>query len=114
MATRYFLSIPDSERARGSDADLSFTAVSSEGFAAQLQAALRSDALFERWRAKQPDPDEVDPSLGATDPGATVTGEQRDLRQDLTVVTSLSGTVLKHRLRLLAGSGWELRDVTAA
>ena len=114
MATRYFLSIPDADRARGSDADLSFTAVSAEGFAAQLQAALRSDALFERWRAKQPDPDEVDPSLGATDPNATATGEQRDLRQDLTVVTVLSGTVLKHRLRLLAGNGWELRDVTAA
>ncbi|BAW00070.1 hypothetical protein [Lysobacter enzymogenes] len=114
MATRYFLSIPDADRARGSDADLSFTAISAEGFAAQLQAALRSDALFERWRAKQPDPDEVDPSLGATDPNAAVTGEQRDLRQDLTVVTVLSGTVLKHRLRLLAGNGWELRDVTAA
>lgn len=114
MATRYFLSIPDADRARGSDADLSFTAVSAEGFAAQLQDALRSDALFERWRAKQPDPDEVDPSLGATDPSASVTGEQRDLRQDLTVVTVLSGTVLKHRLRLLAGNGWELRDVTAA
>lgn len=114
MATRYFLSIPDADRARGGDADLSFTAVSSEGFAAQLQAALRSDALFERWRAKQPDPDEVDPSLGATDPNASVVGEQRDLRQDLTVVTVLSGTVLKHRLRLLAGNGWELRDVTAA
>jgi hypothetical protein len=114
MATRYYLSIPDGERARGSDADLSFTAVSAEGFASQLQAALRGDALFERWRAKQPEPDEVDASLGATDPNATVQGEQRDLRMDLVAVTALSGTVLKHRLRLLAGSGWELRDVTAA
>ena len=113
MATRYYLSIPDAERARGSDADLSFSAISSEGFASQLQAALRGDALFERWRAKQPDPDEVDPMLGATDPAATVQGEQRDLRMDLVVSTVLSGTVLKHRLRLLAGSGWELRDVTA-
>lgn len=113
MATRYYLSIPDAERARGSDADLSFSAISSEGFASQLQAALRGDELFERWRAKQPDPDEVDPMLGATDPAATVQGEQRDLRMDLVVSTVLSGTVLKHRLRLLAGSGWELRDVTA-
>jgi hypothetical protein len=114
MATRYYLSIPDGERARGNDADLSFTAVSAEGFASQLQAALRGDALFERWRAKQPEPDDVDASLGATDPNATVQGEQRDLRMDLVAVTALSGTVLKHRLRLLAGSGWELRDVTAA
>ena len=28
--------------------------------------------------------------------------------------TGIPGTVLKQRLRLLAGSGWELRDVTAA
>lgn len=114
MATRYYITLPDGERARGSDASLSFTAVSAEGFAEQLQAALRSDGLFERWRAKQPEPDEVDPSLGATDANASVHGEQRDLRLDLIVTTSLPGTVIKHRLRLLAGSGWELRDVTAA
>ena len=33
---------------------------------------------------------------------------------DLTVDTSISSTVLKHRLRLLAGGAWELRDVRAA
>jgi len=114
MATRYYLTLPDGERARGSDASLSFRAVSAEGFAEELQAALRGDGLFERWRAMQPDPDDVDPSLGATDPAASVHGEQRDLRIDLIATTALSGTIIKHRLRLLAGSGWELRDVTAA
>ncbi|MGO1000588.1 hypothetical protein [Lysobacter sp. CA196] len=114
MATRYYITLPDAERARGSDVSLSFRAVSAEGFAEELQTALRDDGLFERWRAKQPEPDEVDPSLGATDADASVHGEQRDLRQDLVVTTSLSGAVIKHRLRLLAGSGWELRDVTAA
>jgi hypothetical protein len=114
MATRYYIRLPDATRARGSDAAFSFSAVSAEGFAEQLQAALRDSALFDRWKARQDDPDAVDPALGATDPAASVHGEQEDLHVDLVVTSSISGTVLKHRLRLLAGSGWELRDVTSA
>lgn len=114
MATRYYLSLPDGALARGSDPNLSFTAQGAEAFAGQLQAALREDALFERWRATQDDPDEVDMSLAATDPGATVVGKQDDLHIDLLVTTTIPGNVLKHRLRLLAGSGWTLRDVTSA
>lgn len=114
MATRYYISLPDGSRARGADPDLSFTARSGPGFAAELQDALRSDRLFERWRMKQEEPDEVDPSLGATDPAATVHGEQDHLHIDLVVTSTIPGTVLKQRLRLLAGSAWELRDVTAA
>lgn len=114
MATRYYLSLPDGARARGNTPDLSFTAQSAEGFAEQLQAALRSDTLFERWRRLQPDPDAVDPAFGATDPNATVQGKQNHLRIDLVVTTSIPGSVFKQRLRLLAGSGWELRDVSAA
>lgn len=114
MATRYYISLPDAARARGSDATLSFTAQSGPGLAAELEAALRGDGLFQRWRATQADPDAVDPALGATDPAATVLGEQHDLRIDLIVTTTLPGAVFKQRLRLLAGSGWELRDVTSA
>lgn len=114
MATRYYISLPDPAKARGSDASLAFSAQGADAFATQLQDALRSDGLFERWRATQDDPDGVDPSLGATDPGASVRGEQDDLHIDLIATTSLPGTVFKHRLRLLAGSGWELRDVSAA
>lgn len=114
MATRYYLSLPDPTKARGGDAAFAFTAQGADAFAQQLQDALRSDALFERWRATQEDPDAVDPGLSATDPAATVTGQQDDLHIDLVVTTSLPGNVFKHRLRLLAGSGWELRDVTAA
>ncbi len=113
MATRYYLSLPDPAEARGEGA-FSFTAQGADAFAAQLEDALRSDGLFQRWRATQEDPDGVDPALGATDPAATVKGEQDDLHIDLIAVTSLPGTVFKHRLRLLAGSGWELRDVSAA
>ena len=114
MATRYYITLPDGARARGADPALSFTAQSGPGFAEELQDALRTDRLFERWRMSQDDPDEVDPSLGATDPQATVHGEQDSLHIDLVVTTDIPGTVLKQRLRLLAGSAWELRDVTAA
>ncbi|HEY5851654.1 MAG TPA: hypothetical protein VIT62_12925 [Lysobacter sp.] len=114
MATRYYIRLPDATRARGSDAALSFSAVSAEGFAEQLQAALRDASLFERWKAQQDDPDAVDPALGATDAAASVHGEQDDLHIDLVVTSTISGNVLKHRLRLLAGGGWELRDVTSA
>ena len=113
MATRYYLSLPDPARARGTDADLAFSAHGAEEFAAQLQQALRTTALFERWRMKQEDPDAVDPAMGVTDAQATVQGEQDDLHVDLVATTSLPGAVFKHRLRLLAGSGWQLRDVTA-
>lgn len=114
MAARYYIRLPDAQRARGGDASLSFTAVSAEGFAEQLEAALRTPALFERWKAKQDDPDAVDPAFGATDPNATVHGEQADLHIDLVATTAVSGEILRQRLRWLAGSAWELRDVTKA
>jgi len=114
MPTRYYLSLPDPARARGADAGLAFRAQGAAGFAAELQDALREDALFQRWRAQQEDPDGVDPALGATDASATVVGQQDDLHIDLMATTSLPSSVLRHRLGLLAGSGWQLRDVTSA
>jgi hypothetical protein len=42
-----------------------------------------------------------------------VEGKQHDLAVELVATTELPGAVFKHRLRLLAGSGWELRDVRA-
>ncbi len=114
MATRYYISLPDGDRARGSDSELSFKSQSAPGFASELQAALRTDELFERWRAKQDDPDQVDTALSTTDPGATVEGEQDAMHIDLVVTTNVPGNILKQRLRLLAGTGWELRDVTSS
>lgn len=114
MATRYYLSLPNPEKARGGDAAFAFTSQGADGFASELQDALRSDGLFQRWRAAQADPEDVDAALGATDPHASVTGQQDDLHIDLIAITSLPGSVFKHRLRLLAGSAWELRDVSAA
>ena len=114
MATRYYISLPEPARARGNDPDLAFRAQGAEAFASELQDALRGDALFERWRARQEDPDAVDPALGATDAGATVSGKQDDLQVALVVTTVVPSSVLRQRLGLLAGSGWQLRDVTSA
>ena len=113
MKTRYYLRLPDPKLARGADPDLAFHSEGAEGFASEFQQALRTDALFERWRAKQDDPENIDPGLGATDPAAAVSGQQHDLAIDLVATTTLSGAIFKQRLRWLAGSGWELRDVTA-
>ncbi len=113
MPTRYYLSLPDPERARASGA-FAFRGQSAETIASELQDALRSDGLFQCWRAAQNDPDDVDPALGAVDADATVTGAQHDLHIELVATTSLSSAILKHRLRLLAGQTWQLRDVTAA
>lgn len=113
MRNRYYLSIPD-VGALASAGEFAFRARGAEGIAAELQAALRGDDLFRRWAATLGDPDDVDAGLGVTDPDAVVTGAQKDLHLDLVATTDLPGSVLKHRLRLLAGAGWQLRDVTAA
>jgi hypothetical protein len=114
MAVRYYINLPSPGRARGSDPAFSFSAQGADEFAAQLQDALNSSGYFERWRLTQPEPDEVDVALGVTDAQAQVSGQQKDLQIVLIATTSVPGQVLKHRLRLLAGSGWELRDVSAA
>lgn len=113
MPTRYYISLPEPARAHGADALLAFQSQGADGLATELQDALRSDGLFERWRAQQEDPDQVDPALGATDANATVRGEQHDLHIDLVVITSLPSAVMRQRLGLLAGNGWQLRDVSA-
>jgi hypothetical protein len=113
-AQRYYLGIEDLGSARGSTDTLSFHGDSPDALAAALQAALSTPALFERWRALQDDPDEVDPALGVTDPAATVTARQSDLHVDVLVTTRLPHSILKHRLNLLIGAHWTLRDVKSA
>jgi hypothetical protein len=113
MPTRYYIRLPDGAAARGGDASTSFSAQGAEAFAEQLGEAMRTTTLFDRWSSAQQDPDDVDPSLGVTDPNATATGQQQDLNIDLVLTTTLPGDVVRHRLRLLAGSNWQLRDVSA-
>jgi hypothetical protein len=110
----YYLSIADIARARGDDPRFSWDGAGPEGFAAVLQQALRGDELFERWRAAQPDPDAVDSSLGATDPLAEVKAKVADLAVDVDLVTDLPMSVVRHRLYLLIGGAWQLRDMRAA
>lgn len=114
MTTRYYIRLPNPADARGNNPAYSFCSQGAEGFAAELQQALREPALFERWRARQDDPDDVDPSLAATDPDARVIGSQHDLHVDLEVFTRLPSALLRQRMALLAGNHWQLRDVTSA
>jgi hypothetical protein len=113
-AQRYYIGINNLARARGSINELSFTGNSPESFGALLQSTLREPTLWKRWRAMQPDPDAIDPSLGVSDPAAIVTATQSDLHCDVQVTTTLPHAILKHRLGLLIGPNWTLRDVKAA
>ena len=111
--SHYFISIADLAHARGADPALSYSGAGPGDFAAALQEALRSPVLFERWRASQPDPDAVDISLGDTDAQAQVDAKLVDLHIELNVTTGLPMRVLRQRLNLLIGAGWQLRDVRA-
>jgi hypothetical protein len=109
----YYLSIADLARARGDDPRFAYEGAGPNDFAATLQQALRDDALFQRWCAAQPDPDAVDSSLGSTDPGAQVTAQVADLHTDVDLITDLPMSVVRHRLYLLIGAAWQLRDMRA-
>ncbi|HZX69644.1 MAG TPA: hypothetical protein VFE77_02400 [Rhodanobacter sp.] len=111
---RYYLSIADLAHARGEDPRFSYDGAGPNDFAAALQQALRGDGLFQRWRAAQPDPKAIDTSLGTTDPAAEVTAKVADLHTDVELNTSLPMSVVRHRLYLLIGSSWQLRDMRAA
>jgi len=111
---RYYLSVADLAHARGADNRFSYDGAGPHDFAAALQQALRTDDLFQRWRAAQPDPDAVDAGLGAADPAAEVTAGVADLRTDVELTTSLPMSVVRHRLYLLIGSSWQLRDMRSA
>lgn len=114
-AQRFYLTVSNLATARGPDADLSFQGSSPQSFANALQHALREPILFRRWKARQPDPDDVDPSLAPVDASATVTATLTDdMRTEVQVVTSLTHFVLRHRLFILIGPHWQLHDVVAA
>ena len=114
IRNHYYLSIADLAHARGPVPALSYDGAGPDDFAAALRQAVRTPALFERWRALQDDPDEVDPALAATDPAAQVSARVSDLRIDVDLVTDLPMSIVRHRLNLLIGSNWQLRDMRAA
>ena len=106
----YDIRLPDTSKL-GQAGQFALAARGPEGIAEELQDALRGTALFERWRQTQEEPDEVDPAMGVVDPQATVSGRQRNLGVDLVVETTMPGEIMRHRLGLLAGGAWELRNV---
>jgi hypothetical protein len=110
---RYIFSIDDLPRARGESHELSFQGGSPDTFATLLQQSLREPSLWQRWRSMQADPDAVDPTLGANDPAATVEAHQSDVHVMVNVRTSLPHAIIQHRMTLLIGKHWTLRDVSA-
>lgn len=113
-AERYYFRIDDLAHAEGEDSELSFTGSSAETFAAEFQDGLRKSALFKRWRDKQDDPDAVPDSLAPSDPNATVTATPANRFTEVVVTTDLPHAVVAHRLTLLIGRHWTLRDVRSA
>jgi hypothetical protein len=112
--THYYLQIKDLARARGPEPALSYDGAGPNDFAAALQEALRSPLLFQRWRAMQPDPDDVDERLGVTDQCASVSAKQADLYTEVEVISDLPMSIVRQRMSWLVGTGWQLHDVRPA
>ncbi|WP_243048066.1 hypothetical protein [Dyella sp. RRB7] len=114
IRSHYYLSIADLAHARGPVPSLSYDGAGPDDLAAALQNAVRTPGLFERWRALQDEPDDVDPALGAIDPAATVSARVDDLRIDVDLITDLPMSIVRQRLNLLIGPSWQLRDMRKA
>lgn len=114
IRSHYYLSIADLAHARGPVASLSYDGAGPNDLAAAVQSAMRSAELFERWRALQEEPDDVDPSLGAVDPQATANARVSDLHTDMDLITDLPMSIVRQRLNLLIGTSWQLRDMRKA
>lgn len=110
-AERFYIRVDNLAQAEGEDHEFAFTGSSADSFAEQLQRGLREPDLFARWRDKQDDPDEVSEELAPIDPTATVEATGSDLHTDVVVTTSLPHSIVAHRLSLLIGPHWTLRDV---
>lgn len=110
---KFYIRLPDPGLACGQIAACSFNAHGVDEFAAQLQRALSTPAYIQSWLAGLDEDDRaaIDPQLLAVDAQAKVSGEQHDLGFSLIADTALNGAAFKHRMRLLAGSHWQLTDV---
>jgi hypothetical protein len=110
---KFYITLPSPKLAVGAKSEFSFSAHSVEEFAAQLQRALCNEAYIQSWLASldEDDAESVAADLLAIDAHAKVTGTQHDLSFSLLANTTLNGAAFKHRMRLLAGSHWQLTDV---
>lgn len=111
---KFYITLPNPETARGSNPALRFSAQGLEGFAEQLQYALSDRRYVEAWLAgmSEEESEQIDPQLMAIDAQAKVSGKLHGLGFMLIADTVLNGAAFKHRMRLLAGSHWQLVDVT--
>jgi hypothetical protein len=114
IRSHYYLSIDDLRRAKGPVPALSYDGAGPDDLAAAVEAAMRTPVLFQRWRAMQDEPDDVDPSLAVVDPDAKVSARVDDLHIDVDLITDLPMSIVRHRLNLLIGPCWQLRDMRKA
>ena len=114
LRSHYFFSIADLTKAHGPVPALSFDGAGPDDLAEAVQEAMRTPVLFERWRAMQEEPDEVDPALAVVDPSAVASARVADLHIDLDLVTGLPMSIVRHRMNLLIGPSWQLRDMRKA
>lgn len=112
--SHYYLQIEDLVHARGAEPALSYDGAGPNDFAAALQEALRSPLLFQRWRAMQPDPEDIDIRLCITDQLAHVSAKLVDLHTEVEVISDLPMSILRQRLNWLIGAAWQLHDVRPA
>jgi hypothetical protein len=110
---RYYLSVDNLAAAKAREPSLAFEGIGPVALAAAVTDAMRSNRLFQRWKALQAEPDDVDPSLGVTDPEAQATGKETS-RSEIELVTTLPMSIVKQRLTWLIGSSWNIRDIKAA
>ena len=114
IRSHYYLQVHDLAHACGAQAELSYGGAGPNDFAAALKEALRSPLLFQRWRAMQADPDEVDERLGVTDQLAEVSAHVVDLHTEVEVISDLPMNIVRQRLNWLIGANWQLHDVRPA
>ncbi len=109
--TRYFIRVEELAKAHGKEPQFAWTGQSPDDLARALERSLQDSGFIAGWRNAQPEPDDVDPTLLAVDPGATVTIEDKAHQAGIIVTTRLPHRILSHRLNLLIGSSWTLGDV---
>ena len=112
-AMKFYITLPEPKLALGSESQFSFSANGVDEFAAQLQRAISDSTYIQSWfnHLDAEDAESVSPDLLEIDSSAKVTGEQHDLSFSFVINTQLNGTAFKHRMRMLAGSNWQLTDV---
>lgn len=110
----YDFSIADLASARGEIAELAFDGAGPNHLAAAVQEALRYPGFHQQWRQLTGASETDAASLALTDDQALARARVEDLAIELEVITTLPMRIVRHRLDLLIGEHWQLRDVRTA